>query len=225
MEIFRFVVNRLEENTYVAAGPSDRCVLVDPGFLDKGETDAVLGFIRTRGLKPEAVLLTHGHMDHMYGAALVQRLWDVPVYLSDKDKPVIEYFKRVARFGIPTADTSFTSTDIRDGSLISAAGMSFRVISTPGHTPGGVCYLEEGSRTLFTGDTLFAGTIGRTDLEGGDYDALISSIMEKLTLLDGDTAICPGHGGSSTIGSEMVTNPFLEPFNEREEIPELNPQT
>ena len=224
MEIFRFVVNRLEENTLIVTGEDGRCVVVDPGFRERGETDAVLGFLDTRGRRPAAVLLTHGHMDHIYGVAVLQRRYGMPVYLSDKDKPVMEYFRQAARFGIPAADMDFTSTDITDGSEIEAAGLRFKVIATPGHTPGGVCYLEEGSGSLFTGDTLFAGTIGRTDLAGGDYDSLITSIMEKLTPLDGDTAVYPGHGGSSTIGSERVSNPFLEPFNEREEIPELNQQ-
>lgn len=224
MEIFRFVVNRLEENTLIVTGEGRRCVVVDPGFLERGETDAVLGFLETKGLTPDAVLLTHGHMDHIYGVAALQRRYGMPVYLSGLDKPVMEYFRRFSRFGIPAADMDFTTTDVQDGGVIEAAGLKFKVIATPGHTPGGVCYLEEGSMSLFTGDTLFAGTIGRTDLEGGDYDALITSIMEKLTPLDGDTAIYPGHGGTSTIGSERVSNPFLEPFNEREEIPELNTQ-
>ena len=222
MELFRFVVNRLEENTYIAVSQQGRCVVVDPGFLERRETDAVTGFIGAKGLVPEAVLLTHGHMDHIYGAAFMQRRYGIPVYMSDADKPIMTYFTRWEKFGIPTADPDFTSTDVQDGSVIEAAGMKFRVIATPGHTPGGVCYLEEGSGALFTGDTLFAGAIGRTDLEGGDYDSLIRSVMEKLILLDSDTEIYPGHGPGSTIGTERVTNPFLEPFNEREEIPELN---
>ena len=222
MEIFRFVVNRLEENTYAAASQPGRCVVVDPGFLEPEESAAVAGFFRSKGFKPEAVLLTHGHMDHIYGAAALQREYGIPVYMSSKDKPIMTYFTRWAKYGIPTADTGFTTTDVTDGDVLELAGMKFRAIATPGHTPGGICYYEEDSGALFTGDTLFAGAIGRTDLEGGDYDALIKSIMEKLILLDGDVNVYPGHGPQSTIGTEMATNPFLEPFNEREEIPELN---
>ena len=96
--------------------------------------------------------------------------------------------------------------------------MALKVIATPGHTPGSVCYLCAEDRILFTGDTLFAGSIGRTDLPLGDYDKLIVSIMDKLMALDGDTRILPGHGGPSTIGEERCENPFLEPFNEKEEI-------
>ncbi|MBO4742575.1 MAG: MBL fold metallo-hydrolase [Bacteroidales bacterium] len=222
MELFRFVVNLLEENTYIAASRDGRCVVVDPGVLEQEEVDALTGFIASRGFKPEAILLTHGHMDHIYGVAALQRQYGIPVYMSDADKPIMKYFVRWAKYGIPSADTNFTTTDVKDGSVIEAAGMKFRAIATPGHTPGGICYLDEESKSLFTGDTLFAGTIGRTDLEGGDYDSLIRSIMEKLAVLDGDVKVYPGHAGESTIGIERVSNPLLEPFNEREEIPELN---
>ena len=96
----------------------------------------------------------------------------------------------------------------------------FQLISTPGHTPDSVCYYNEAEHVLFTGDTLFAGSIGRTDLPGGDYDAEIVSIMEKLIFLPGETQIFPGHGPSSTIARERMSNPFLEPFNEKEELPD-----
>ena len=98
-----------------------------------------------------------------------------------------------------------------------AAGLTFEVIATPGHTPGGVCWLVRDEKLLFTGDTLFAGAIGRTDLSFGEYDDEIRSIMEKLMLLDGDIRLFPGHGPASTIADERTGNPFLEPFNEPEE--------
>ena len=101
-----------------------------------------------------------------------------------------------------------------------AAGLTFEVIATPGHTPGGVCWLVRDEKLLFTGDTLFAGAIGRTDLSFGEYDDEIRSIMEKLMLLDGDIRIFPGHGPASTIADERTGNPFLEPFNEPEEEPD-----
>ena len=222
MDIFRFVVNMFQENTMIVAGPDGRCVVVDPGFGSPEETQAVLGCIRDKGLRPEAALVTHGHFDHIGGASELQRLFGIPVYMSDRDWPVIEFFKRAAKFGWFIPDTSFSSTPVTDGQIIEAAGFRFRVITTPGHSPGGVCYYEESENTVFTGDTLFAGAIGRTDLKDGDYDSLIRSIMEKLMSLPGDAVIYPGHGLPSTIGTEMATNPFLEPFNEREEIPELN---
>lgn len=222
MDIRRFIFNMLSENTLVVSGAPGRCAVIDPGFLEESEQKALLDCLGALGLTPEAVLLTHGHMDHVYGVAALQRMYGIPVYMSGEDKPVLEYFQRVKKFGIPVPDISFTTTDIQDGHTISAAGLEFRVIATPGHSPGGVCYHCPEESVVFTGDTLFAGAIGRTDLIGGDYDALITSIMEKLMALPGDTTVWPGHGAPSSIGKEMVSNPFLEPFNEREEIPELN---
>ncbi len=222
MDIRRFVVGRLSENTLIVSGAPGRCIVIDPGFETPEEGGRILEYMRAGGLVPEAILLTHGHMDHMYGVAQLVRLYGVPVYMSDADKPVVEYFQRVSKFGINVPELGYETTPVTDGQIIDAAGLHLRVITTPGHSPGSVCYLEESEKTLFTGDTLFAGSIGRTDLYLGDYDSLIRSIMEKLMALPGDTEIYPGHGAPSTIGQEMTTNPFLEPFNEREEIPELN---
>ncbi len=220
MEIKVITVNLLQENTWVVRGQGDSCVLIDPGYRNDADRRQVLDAIGS--LKPEAVLLTHGHPDHIYGVADLQRLCGLPVYMSPEDVKTMEYFDRVGKFGLPVADRNFSITPVADGSIVEAAGLKFRVISTPGHSPGSVCWLCEDEAVMFTGDTLFAGAIGRTDLIYGDYDDEIRSIMEKLVFLDGGILICPGHGGTSTIGTERVSNPFLEPFNEREEIPELN---
>ena len=222
MEIHRFVVNMLGENAMIVCGEGGRCVAVDPGWQLPGEREKVFGFISGHHLKPEAILLTHGHMDHIYGVADMQREFGIPVYMSPADVPTMEYFDRVSKFGLPVADHSFEITPVTDGQTVEAAGLRFKVICTPGHSPGSVCWLLEDDRVMFTGDTLFAGSIGRTDLIYGDYDDEIRSIMEKLIVMDGDIRILPGHGSDSTIGTERVSNPFLEPFNEREEIPELN---
>ena len=221
MEIHRFIVNMLEENAMIVCGEGGRCVAVDPGWNGPEEREKIYRFIRENGLKPEAVLLTHGHFDHIYGVADMQRSFGIPVYLSPADEPTMIYYDRVSRFGIPAADRNFTFTPIKDGDSVEAAGLRFKVISTPGHSPGSVCWYLEDEGVMFTGDTLFAGAIGRSDLIYGDYDDEIRSIMEKLMPLPGDIIIYPGHGGRSTIGDERVGNPFLEPFNEREEIPEL----
>lgn len=214
------MVNMLQENTWIVRGSGASCVVVDPGFLGTDDRRRVLDALS--GLKPEAVLLTHGHMDHIYGVAELQRLFGVQVYMSPEDVRTMEYYDRVNKFGLPVADHSFDITPVTDGSIVEAAGLKFKAIGTPGHSPGSVCWLCEEEGIMFTGDTLFAGAIGRTDLIYGDYDDEIRSIMEKLVFLDGGIRILPGHGGISTIGTERVSNPFLEPFNEREEIPELN---
>ncbi|MBP5382317.1 MAG: MBL fold metallo-hydrolase [Bacteroidales bacterium] len=222
MEIYRFIFNRLAENTFVVEGERGECLVVDPGSETPSEQQRLEGFLESKGLRPAAVLLTHGHMDHTYGVAPIQQQYGCPVYMHDDDKSVVAYFQRVAKFGIPVPDPSFTTTPVSDGELIEAAGLSFKVIGTPGHSPGSVCYFFEEQRALFTGDTLFAGAIGRSDLFGGDYDSEIRAIMEKLMLLDGDIAVYPGHGGSTSIADERTGNPFLEPFNEKEELYDQN---
>lgn len=222
MNIDTFTFNLFEEKTYVVSAGGNRCAIIDPGCCSEAEGQELLGALDRKGMTPEAILLTHGHLDHIYGAAFLQsRFGGIPVYLNTRDIPVMEGVRDMARkFGMQAPDTSFSITDISEGGTVRAAGLAFEVIATPGHTPGGVCYLEREEGCVFTGDTLFAGAIGRTDLPCGEYDDEIRSIMEKIILLDPETRVLPGHGPSTTIGRERNGNPFLEPFNEEEEIPD-----
>lgn len=200
------------------------CVIVDPGCYTTGEFDALFSFLDDNGLRPSAILLTHGHPDHVFGVKECQRRYGCPVYLSAEDQKVLENGMQVSvGLGLHVPDCTFSYTDVKDSDTIETAGFRFKVIRTPGHTPGGCCYLEENEKMMFTGDTLFAGTIGRTDLLYGDYDSEIVSVMEKLMTLDPDIEILPGHGKTSTIGHERTHNPFLEPFNEPEE--EMDPDS
>ncbi|MCH5173121.1 MAG: MBL fold metallo-hydrolase [Bacteroidales bacterium] len=217
MLLRRFIVNRLEENCWVASADGKGCVVVDPGQDGASETEALKEFFSSSGLKPEAVLITHGHMDHVYGVAAIQREYGTPVYMSPLDIPTLDYFDSVKKLGIHVPDRDFSITAAEEGSIVEAGGLRFRAIATPGHSPGGLCWIDDGAGIMFTGDTLFAGTIGRTDLVYGDYDSLIKSIMDKLMGLPGETEIYPGHGPSGTIAGERTGNPFLEPFNEKEE--------
>ena len=210
LNILQFAYNLFEEKAYIVWKETGRCVIVDPGFCCAEEKRAMLDALGQKSLKPEAILLTHAHFDHIYGVKELQDLYGIPVYMSPEDKVILEYDKEMtARFGLPAPDSSFTTADISDGETISAAGIRFEVISTPGHTPGGVCFLDREDGVLFTGDTLFAGAIGRTDFKYGEYDDEIRSIMEKLIFLDPETKVLPGHGPDTTIGKERTGNPFL----------------
>lgn len=215
LQIKKFYFNPLRECCSVAWDETGECVIIDPGFYTTEERDELYRFISEHKLKPAGILLTHAHFDHVFGLKECASALDVPVYMDPADRPVLGnagYFCRM--FGFETPDTDVRTTDIHDGDTIKFGNTVFEVLSTPGHTPGGVCYYDRADKVLFSGDTLFAGSIGRTDHPGGDYDRLIEGIFSKLTVLDGDVDVVPGHGPSTTIADERTRNPFLQPFNE-----------
>lgn len=212
MKIKRFVFNPFQENTYLVESPQGNCLIVDPGAYDREEKEALLGELR--GKEPEAVLLTHGHPDHLAAAGLLQREFGVKVFMHPDDADVPSH---IAGPLAAHLDLEFETTPLSDGQVLQLLGLECKVIHTPGHSPGGVCYWFESENVLFTGDTLFRGTIGRTDLYKGEYDDLIRSVMDKIMGLPGCTEVLPGHAGSTTIAEERTENPFLQPFNEPEE--------
>lgn len=220
LDIHTLQFNLFVENCHIAWDRESRkAVIVDPGCSSEAERQRLFSFIETKGLKPEAVFLTHGHMDHIFGAKDCQDRYGIPVYMSEDDRAVLkEHEAQGIRLGLSTsAALDFETSSVSDGQILRCAGTDWRVITTPGHSPGGVCFHSGQESVIFTGDTLFKGTIGRSDLFGGDYDRLILSVMEKIMGLDGPTAVYPGHGESTTISDERTHNPFLEPFNEVEE--------
>ena len=214
-----FPFNPLGTNCVVLwTDDSKTCTVVDPGMSsDEGE-DQLLAFFRSEGLTPEAILLTHGHFDHCWGVERLLSHFSVPVYLHPADEETLRKGPAVFRGmqSFKKMQHEFPFEPLADGQVLHLSGASFKVLHTPGHTPGGVCSWSELNNLLLSGDTLFAGSIGRTDLDGGDYDALIHSIQHKLLILPGDTDVVPGHGQPTTIAREGVSNPFLQPFNEPE---------
>lgn len=217
-KLFCRTFNLFQEQTYVVSGKAGCCVIIDPGFSNPAEQAAFSGLLESENLRPEAVLLTHGHFDHIFGVAEIQRRFNVPVYMNPEDMKVMQNpDASLSRLWEHLPDCTFRITEAHEGTKVESAGLTFEAIATPGHTPGGLCWIERNEKIMFTGDTLFAGAIGRTDLKYGEYDDEIRSIMEKLMLLDGDIRIYPGHGPASSIADERTSNPFLEPFNEAEE--------
>ena len=221
MKISRFIFNPFQECCYVASAQG-RCVIIDPGCHGEAETGMLTGALEREGLTPAAILLTHAHPDHVLGVGTLVERYGLSVYMGAGEEETLADSARIrAMSGLPSPSQDWTWTVVRDEEELDfGEGLHFTVIATPGHTPGGVCYHCPEQGVLFSGDTLFAGAIGRTDLPGGDYDQEIVSIMEKLIWLDGGTEIFPGHGPSSTIARERAHNPFLEPFNEPEETPD-----
>ena len=214
-----FCFNSFRENCYLLWDGSGNCVIVDPGCYGEAETAMLRNFIGARKLEPAAVWLTHGHFDHLFGAAALSREYSIPVRMSPEDRDLVERDGEFARgVGLNPPDVSFKTVDLSDGDVLDDLPcIPFTVIATPGHTQGCVCFYCEGEKVLLSGDTLFAGAIGRTDLFGGDYDKEIVSIMDKLMGLPGDVEVLPGHGPDTTIAGERTRNPFLQPWGDPED--------
>jgi len=206
-----FPAGAFAANCYVVApARGAECVIVDPGQDAQQGIDELL--LRYR-LKPIAVLLTHGHIDHMWSVAPVCGAKGIPAYIHPDDRELLADPAKGLSLAVGQqlfGGITFTEPDdvreLADGSALSLAGLDFTVRHTPGHTPGSVTFGSENG--LFTGDLLFAGSIGRTDLPGGDHQAMLRSLARTLTLPD-DTLVLPGHGPQTTIGAERQTNPFL----------------
>lgn len=211
-----FTFNPFQERTILFWDESGKCAVVDPGFMENGEKMQLYDFISAKGLTPVAVLLTHAHFDHIYGLGDFVSDWNVPVYMHKDEEVMFENNALLCRmYNLPCPPRpSAEYVYVAQGDKVQVGSLSFDVIETPGHTPGGVCYLEPSEKVLFSGDTLFAGSIGRTDSPWGDYDRLIDGILNKLMLLEGAIDVVPGHGPTTSIAREGMTNPFLQPFNE-----------
>lgn len=219
MNIKKFTFNPLGEQTRIIWKDARAAVTVDPSFHNNSEREEFLSFLKDNGIVLKAILLTHAHFDHIMGVQYLYEQMGIPVYMNPADTPVYcmsDYYGGKA--GLPEIRHDWEITPATEGTAIHIGGMDWEVIETPGHSPGSVCYYERSEGVLLSGDTLFAGAIGRTDFDGSDYDKEIVSIMEKLIWLDAGTKVLPGHGPDTTIGYERANNPFLEPFNEKEEL-------
>ncbi len=213
LKILTFQFNPFSENSSLAYDETGDAVIIDPGFYNEKEASALYSKIAEKVLKPKMILLTHGHFDHIFGVKECADKYGIPIYMNQEDNYVIQH-NFSSRFGLKEPDSSFTTEPLEDEQIIRFGNTEFKVITTPGHTPGGVCFYDEKDKALFSGDTLFAGAIGRTDHPTGDYDKLIVSVMDKLMGLPGDVTVFPGHGPNTTISDERTHNPFLQPFNE-----------
>lgn len=203
MEIRRMVAGDFFTNCYIVWGGSPgRAVLIDPADDPSG----LLRLLDGLGLVPEAVLLTHGHYDHILAVPGLQGRWpELPVYCHPLDVPQALTERDMGRT-YPTVASFANLRPLADGQALELAGLAFRVLHTPGHTPGSVTFQTGGA--LFTGDTLFHGDIGRTDFEGGD-DGQMNASLARLAALEGDFQILPGHEEGSTLEEERRGNPWL----------------
>ena len=200
------VVGPFAMNAYLAAcSETGEAVLIDPG----AEIPRVLA-LRQPGWKVTRLFLTHGHIDHVAGAAEAREATGAPLTLHADDEPWLARLPQSAEmFGLGEVRVPALDARHADGDLVRVGTLEARVLHTPGHSAGSTCLWFEGAQLVFTGDTLFAGSVGRTDLPGGDFEALERSIKEKLFTLGDDVKFLPGHGPGGTIGEERRSNPFV----------------
>jgi glyoxylase-like metal-dependent hydrolase (beta-lactamase superfamily II) len=209
MKIDRLVLGEFETNSYIARSDETAtgCLIIDTGL----DVQALPAFLERHKLTPAAVILTHGHADHIAGVSVLrQRYPSLEVYIHKLDAELLT--DSVANLSF-MAGGSFTAEKadciVDEGDIIEKLGIRLRIIHTPGHTPGGICLYSEQHGVVFVGDTLFADSVGRTDFPGGNMRQLIEGIKTKLLILPDDTVVYPGHGPVTTIGREKANNPFL----------------
>jgi hydroxyacylglutathione hydrolase len=185
-------------------------IVIDPG----DDVSRIHKRLTEQGLELKQILVTHGHIDHVGGALKLKRLTGAPIYLNENDLPQLEMMDTQAEWvGVAPPETAPPDEGLKDGQLVGLEHYPAQVLYTPGHTQGSICLHFVPLKLLVAGDTLFAGSIGRTDLPGGNFDQIISSLRSRLLTLPDETKVLPGHGPATTIGEERVSNPFLQARN------------
>ncbi|HKM92038.1 MAG TPA: MBL fold metallo-hydrolase [Prolixibacteraceae bacterium] len=212
MNIEVFVFNPIQENTFVIYDESTgEFAIVDPGCFNNNEFEHLKGFISAYNLKPVKLLNTHCHFDHILGVERCRTEWNLKWEAHSGDAFLVEGAQaQAAMFGVNIPAVMPIDVELHDGDEIKVGNIILKAIHVPGHSPGSICFYSELGKKLISGDVLFRGSIGRTDLPQGDYDTLISGIKEKLLTLPDDVKVYPGHGPSTTIGFERANNPFLK---------------
>ncbi|MGA7524912.1 MAG: MBL fold metallo-hydrolase [Acidobacteriaceae bacterium] len=204
-----FPVGPLQCNcTILGDEASGEAMVVDPG----DNIPQILASLQKHHLTPKQIVVTHGHIDHVGGALLLKRATGAPVLMNQNDLPQLEMMDVQAGWlGIAPPEVAPPDASAEDGMTAGIAGHAARILTTPGHTQGSICLHFAPDNLLLAGDTLFAGSIGRTDLPGGDGRQILRSIHDRLLVLPEETLVIPGHGPATTIGEEREANPFLRP--------------
>ena len=210
MHIKQFVFNPFQVNNFVLYDDTGECAIIESSCYDKEEKKQLAAFIKENSLKPVLQLFTHCHIDHMVGSRFVSKTFHLKPLTHEDSMPFLKNSKEYGKvFGFDVDKPVMPDIFLQDGDIAEFGNQQLRVIHTPGHAAGSLCFYNEADGSVFAGDVLFQGGVGRTDLPTGDHDLLIKSILQKLLILPEDTRVYPGHGPDTTIGEEKRSNPFL----------------
>ena len=211
LQIQGFVCNFASENTYIVYNENKNAWLIDPGNMNEQETAAIEGFINEKDLAIQKILLTHAHIDHVLGLQWAFDTYKVQVTMHEDDKEVLDMFQISGmRFGFELEHIKVNLEYINEGDELDFDGEKFKIYHVPGHSPGSVVYHNEAQKFMISGDVLFEGSIGRTDLYKGNYEQLIEGIKTKLLVIDEETQVFSEHGNPTKIEFEKQYNPFLK---------------
>ncbi|MES2701393.1 MAG: MBL fold metallo-hydrolase [Bacteroidota bacterium] len=211
LNITFFTFNAFDENTYLISNERNQCWIVDPGMSDEQENATLLAYLSEQQLVPQAIINTHAHLDHIFGVQALVDKFNIPFGIHEQELPVLNGAERTAAmFGMRFTDVPKATFYIKQGEPLKLGDDELAVLFTPGHSPGSISFYCPAGNWVIGGDVLFNGSIGRTDLPGGNFDTLIASIRTQLFTLPPTTTVFPGHGPSTTIRYEIADNPFLK---------------
>lgn len=209
MKIQTFTFNPFQENTFVVYDETGEAVVIDPGCYEGHEKRELAQFLESSKLTVKLLLNTHCHIDHVLGNDFVKSKYNVPFLIHEKELPVLKAVKSYAsNYGFPAYQEVLPEKFLKEGDWVSFGTTQLQVIFLPGHAPGHIGFYHAEANALLSGDVLFENSIGRTDLPGGDHNTLIQSIRQKVFALPDETIVYPGHGNTTTVGEEKLTNPF-----------------
>jgi hydroxyacylglutathione hydrolase len=210
MIVKSFTFNDFYENTYIVHDETLSCVIIDPGCSTLSEQNELITYIADLKLTPQFLINTHCHIDHILGNKFVSERFNLPLTAHQNEAATLASGRNTASmFGISYDESPLISKFIDQGDILSFGESAFEVLYTPGHSPASISLYSKQSSVLICGDVLFEGSIGRTDLPGGNYELLINMIRYKFFTLPDETIVYPGHGNATTIGTEKATNPFF----------------
>jgi len=210
LTVQRFTFNPVQENTYVVYNEKGHCCIIDPGCYFASEEEQLKEFVEQNRLTPVLLLNTHCHLDHIFGNYFIHKTFGLPLHLHKLEKPVLDYGPAAGQlWELPFVNYDGELKFLEDDDVITIGDDELKVLFTPGHSPGHVSYYSKENKFILSGDVLFEGSVGRTDLPGGDFAILQETIKTRLYTLPEDTVVYSGHGNTTTIGDEMKSNPYV----------------